>query len=49
MHDEAYGEPATGLELVTAVVQVGFVVSDEGVSPLTRPEYPATTFGTVPP
>ena len=36
-HDEEYGEPETGLELVAVVVQVGFVVSDKAVSPLTKP------------
>ena len=37
VHDEGYGEPETGLELVAVVEQVGFVVSDEAVSPLTKP------------
>ena len=32
------GEPATGLELVAVVEQVGLVVSDDAVSPLTKPE-----------
>ena len=31
------------------VEQVGAVVRDEGLSPLTKPEYPAVMVGTVPP
>ncbi len=48
-HDDAYGLPETGLELVATVEQVGFVVSEDEESPLTKPEYAAVIVGTVPP
>ena len=35
--------------LVAVVEHVGFVVRDEAVSPLTKPEYPAVMVGTAPP
>ncbi len=38
-----------GLELVAVVEQSGGVVSDEAVSPLTKPAYPAVMLGTDPP
>jgi hypothetical protein len=37
LHDEAYGDPATGLALLAVVEQVGFVVRDDAVSPLAKP------------
>ena len=36
-HDEEYGEPVTGLALVAVVEQVGLVVREDAVSPLTKP------------
>ena len=32
-----YGEPTTGLELVAMVEHVGLVVSDDALSPFTKP------------
>ena len=49
MHVDAYGEPATVLELVAAVEQVGFVVSTDAVSPFLNPPYAAVIVGGVAP
>jgi len=38
VHKDAYGEPATELELVAVVEHVGLVVRLEAESPLTNPE-----------
>jgi hypothetical protein len=39
----------TGVEGVAVVEHVGAVVSEDPVSPFTRPEYDAVMLGTVPP
>ncbi len=38
LHDDGYGEPEAGLELVAVVEQVGCSVRDEALSPFLKPK-----------
>ena len=46
---DVYGEPETELVLRAVVVQTGGELSDEALSPFTKPEYWGVMAGTFPP